>query len=251
MSAVAGFASMTLLGLSRRRTVWGIGLLTVLALLGLAAIPTYDLRSEGRFVVDMGLFGIEIGSLALAVGLAAGLFPRDRETRTVMPLLAVPLSRTQYLLGRFLGAALLQTACLVVWCVALALILAVNGFHVPEDLLPATMLLVVEGWFLLATVFFFSFWTSPPLNAPLTVLLFVICQMDPDRFAELAPGAEGAMRLARLLLPRMDVFHLKDPVAHGVGIPLPFFGLAALYGVSYTAFMLSVALAVFRRRDLK
>jgi ABC-type transport system involved in multi-copper enzyme maturation permease subunit len=242
---------MTLVGLSRRRTFWGIGMLTVLSLLGLAAIPTYDLRSEGRFVVDMGLFGIEVGSLALAVGLAAGLFPRDRESRTVMPLLAVPLSRSQYLLGRFLGAALLQTACLIVWCVALALILAVNGFRVPEDLLPATMLLVVEGWFLMATVFFFSFWTSPPLNAPLTVLLFIVCQMGPDQFAGLVPGAEGLMRAVRLLLPRMDVFHLKDPVAHGVDVPLPFFGLAALYGISYTAFMLSVALAVFRRRDLK
>ena len=49
----------------------------------------------------------------------------------------------------------------------------------------------------------------------------------------------------------MDVFHIKDPIAHGVNIPFVYFLLAALYGLAYMAFMLSLALAVFRTRDLK
>jgi ABC-type transport system involved in multi-copper enzyme maturation permease subunit len=166
-----------------------------------------------------------------------------------MPLLAVPLSRGQYLMGRYLGAALVQTAALVTWCASLAGILAANGYFVPGALLPATLLLVAEGWFLLAVVFFFSFWTSPPLNAPLTLLLFILCQMSASQFAGLVPWAQGAMGILRLLLPHMDVFHIKDPVAHRIPVPTGYFLLASLYGFSYTAFMLSLALAVFRRRD--
>ncbi len=251
MRAVLAFALMTLHSLFRRRTVWGVGLVTVIALVGIGSIPRYDVSGQGRFVIDMGLFGIEVGSLLLAIGLAANLFPRDRETRTVMPLLAVPLSRVQYLMGRFVGAALVQTASLVVWCLALILILALNGLPVPDAMMPATLLLVAEGWFLLAVVFFFSFWTSPPLNAPLTVLLFIVSQMSVRQFVDLAPGIAWFMRLLRMLLPHMDAFHIRDPVAHGFPVPFVYFLLASFYGLAYTAFMLSVAVAVFRRRDLK
>ena len=106
-------------------------------------------------------------------------------------------------------------------------------------------------WFLLAVVFFFSFWTSPPLNAPLTVLLFIVSQMSVAGFINLFPQAPGLMRTLRLILPHMDVFHIKDPIAHGIDIPGMYFFLAMLYGLAYMAFMLSLALVVFRNRDLK
>jgi ABC-type transport system involved in multi-copper enzyme maturation permease subunit len=251
MKPVMIFAQMTLRSLLRRRTVWGISIVMLIALFGISKVPGYGVTNQGRFMLDFGLFGLEIGALLLAIGLASNIYPRDRERKTVMPLLAVPLSRGQYLLGRFTGAALLQSAALLTGSVGLMVILLANGHQIPKDLFPATGLLVVEGWFLLAVVFFFSFWTSPPLNAPLTVLLFIISQMSVAGFVSLLPTMPGLMRTLRLLLPHMDVFHIKDPITHGMDIPGVYFLLAALYGLSYMAFMLSVALAVFRRRDLK
>ncbi|MFO8183680.1 MAG: ABC transporter permease subunit [Candidatus Aegiribacteria sp.] len=251
MKPVMTFARMTLRSLLRRRTIWGISIVILIALVGIGQVPGFGVSNQGRFMLDFGLFGLEIGALLLAIGLASNIYPRDRERKTVMPLIAVPLSRGQYLMGRFTGAALVQAAAMLTGCVGLMLVLLVNGHRVPPDLFPATGLLVVEGWFLLAVVFFFSFWTSPPLNAPLTVLLFIVSQMSVTGFVGLMPTAPGVMRTLRLLLPHMDVFHIKDPIAHGIGIPGLYFILAILYGLSYMAFMLAVALAVFRGRDLK
>lgn len=251
MKPVITFARMTLRSLLRRRTIWGISIVILIALVGIGQVPGFGVSNQGRFMLDFGLFGLEIGALLLAIGLASNIYPRDRERKTVMPLIAVPLSRGQYLMGRFTGAALVQAAAMLTGCVGLMLILVINGHRVPPDLFPATGLLVVEGWFLLAVVFFFSFWTSPPLNAPLTVLLFIVSQMSVTGFVGLMPTAPGVMRTLRLLLPHMDVFHIKDPIAHGIGIPGLYFILAILYGLSYMAFMLAVALAVFRSRDLK
>lgn len=251
MKPVMTFARMTLRSLLRRRTIWGISIVILIALVGIGQVPGFGVSNQGRFMLDFGLFGLEIGALLLAIGLASNIYPRDRERKTVMPLIAVPLSRGQYLMGRFTGAALVQAAAMLTGCVGLMVILLINGHRVPPDLFPATGLLVVEGWFLLAVVFFFSFWTSPPLNAPLTVLLFIVSQMSVTGFVGLMPTAPGVMRTLRLLLPHMDVFHIKDPIAHGIGIPGIYFILAILYGLSYMAFMLAVALAVFRSRDLK
>ena len=251
MKPVITFALMTLRNLLRRRTIWGISIVILIALFGIGQIPSYGVSNEGRFILDFGLFGLEIGALLLAIGLASNIYPRDREKKTVMPVIAVPLSRGQYLMGRFLGAAIVETAAMLIGCIGLMIILVMNGHNVPVDMLPATGLLLVEGWFLLAVVFFFSFWTSPPLNAPLTVLLFIVSQMSVAGFVKLFPQAPGLMRTLRLILPHMDVFHIKDPIAHGIDIPGMYFFLAMLYGLAYMAFMLSLALAVFRNRDLK
>jgi ABC-type transport system involved in multi-copper enzyme maturation permease subunit len=237
MKAVITFALMTLRMLFRRRTLWGILLVILLALAGIATVPSFDVSNQGRFILDFGLFGIELGALLLALGLASNLYPRDRETGTLMPLIAVPLSRFQYLMGRFLGAALVQAAALIITCLGLMLILLFHGLPIPADLFPATLLILVEGWFLLSTVFFFSFLTSPPLNWPLTTMLFIVSQMT--------------VRTLRILLPHADVFHIKDPIAHGFEIEPVYFLIAVFYGVCYSAFMLSLALAVFRGRDLK
>jgi len=251
MRPVVTFAHMTLRSLVRRRTIWGISIVILIALVGIGQIPGYGVSNQGRFILDFGLFGLELGALLLAIGLASSIYPRDRERRTIMPLIAVPLSRGQYLMGRFTGAALVQSASILTGCVGLMAILVLNGHQVPADLFPAAALLIVEGWFLLAVVFFFSFWTSPPLNAPLTVLLFIVSQLSVSGFVALLPSAPALMRTLRLLLPHMDVFHIKDPIAHGLDIPGIYFVLAVVYGLSYMAFMLAVALAVFRKRDLK
>ena len=251
MRTIFTFALMTLRSLLRRRTIYGISIVLLLALFGIGQIPSFNVEGEGVFMLDFGLFGLEIGALLLAIGLASNIYPRDREQRTAMPLLAVPLSRGQYLMGRFIGAAMVQAAAMLVGCVGLMIVLILHGHAIPGDLFPAAALLVVEGWFLLAAVFFFSFWTSPPLNAPLTILLFIVSQMTVVQFIGLLPQASGVMRFFRLVLPHMDVFHIKDPIAHGMGIQGTYFLLAALYGLAYMSFMLAVALAVFRTRDLK
>lgn len=251
MKAVFTFAQMTIQTLSRRKVIYGILLVMLLALIGLGRVPSYDISNQGRFILDFGLFGLEIGVLLLAIGLASNLFPKDRDSRIIMPLLAVPLSRTGYLLGRYLGAAAVQIISTLIGMLGLILVLVINGYSIPADLFPATFLLIVEGLFLLSVVFFFSFWTSPPLNAPLTVLLFIASQMSVREFIGLLPSAAGLMRILRLLLPHMDAFHIKDPIAHGEPVPLLYFLIATLYGLAYTSFMLSISLTVFRSRDMK
>ncbi len=58
MKAVLIFSLMTLRMLARRRTIWGILLVILLALAGIASIPSFDVSNQGRFILDFGLFCI-------------------------------------------------------------------------------------------------------------------------------------------------------------------------------------------------
>jgi len=251
MRRILAFSGMTVRMLARRRTIWGVCALTALALLGIGLIPSYGVASSGWFVLDLGMSAMELGGLVLAIGLGAGIFPRDRETRILLPLLAVPLSRGGYIAGRFLGGAFVQIAMTLLWAVALMIVMLARGLPVPGGFLVSCALLGIEGCFLLSVVVALGFRVSPPLNAPLTFLGFIICSLGRQDFISLLPGAPGAMGLLWTALPHMAVFHVKDAIMHGFRVPPGFVLLAVLYGVSYTLLTLSLAYASFSRRDLR
>jgi Cu-processing system permease protein len=251
MRAALHFASMTVTMLTRRRTVWGVCLLTMLALLAIGSIPSYGTGASSRFILDLGLSSMEIGSLLLAIAMGSGIYTRDRDSRTILPLLAAPLSRDEYLAGRFLGAALVQVAFGILWCAGLAVVLLARGQPVPGGLVFAGLLTCAEGCFLLSVVMLFSLWTSPPLNAPLTVLLFIMASMGARSFSSLVPWASREMGVMRILVPHLTVFHVDDPVVHGFSISPGYAALGILYGISYTLFVLSLASAVLSSRDMR
>lgn len=251
MRAAAHFAAMTVATLSRRRVIWGISCLTLLVLIAIGSIPSYGTGASARFILDLGLSSMEIGGLMLAIALGSGIYTRDRDGRTIMPLLAVPISRGEYLLGRYSGAALVQVFFTVVWCGGLALVLAARGQATPPGLALAGLLLCAEGCFLLSVAMLFSLWVSPPLNAPMTILLFIVASMSAEGFAALLPWASREMGFLRLLVPHLSVFHIKDPVVHGFSVSPLYALLGLLYGFSYSAFVLSLASAAISRRDMK
>lgn|GEM_PF-926696 len=251
MKAIRPFAIMTVMSLARRRTLWGIGILTVLGLAGLGAVPTYGAGASPRFVLDIGISLMEIAALVMAIAVGSGIVPRDRDSRTMMPLLAAPLSRDEYLAGRFLGAALVQSAFTLLWFAGLAGVLAIRGGPVPGGLALAGILLCAEGWLILSVVMLFSLWASPPLNAPLTFLVFIVSSTSPAGFASLIPRAGGAALLLRTLVPRLAVFQLRDPLVHGLHVTPVYALLGLVYGISYSLLVLALASAAFRRRDLR
>ena len=64
------------------------------------------------------------------------------------------------------------------------------------------------------------------------------------------PGTGRALlRALFLVLPDLENFNFKTEVVHGLPIPPAIYLTSFLYGVCYTAFILGLAVLVFRRRD--
>ncbi|MEM0965938.1 MAG: ABC transporter permease subunit [Verrucomicrobiota bacterium] len=59
--------------------------------------------AEIRFINDLGQGAISLFGSILVVTLGAQLFFREIEQRTVLPILARPVTRSQFLVGKFLG----------------------------------------------------------------------------------------------------------------------------------------------------
>jgi ABC-type transport system involved in multi-copper enzyme maturation permease subunit len=70
-------------------------------------VGAYTAGSQLRVVSDLGAAAISLYSIIVAVVLGATSLYRELELKTLFPILARPLSRAEYLAGKYLGTLLL------------------------------------------------------------------------------------------------------------------------------------------------
>jgi ABC-type transport system involved in multi-copper enzyme maturation permease subunit len=70
-------------------------------------VGAYTSRSQLRVVSDLGAASISLYAIVVAVVVGATSLYRELELKTLFPILARPVSRTEYLTGKYLGTLLL------------------------------------------------------------------------------------------------------------------------------------------------
>src|SRR5271170_1157913 len=85
-------------------------------------VGSYTLRNASRVVSDLGAASISIFSIAVAIVIGATSLHRELEQKTIFPILARPIRRGEYLIGKYLGT-MLTIAVFVMADAALVLLL--------------------------------------------------------------------------------------------------------------------------------
>jgi ABC-type transport system involved in multi-copper enzyme maturation permease subunit len=88
-------------------------------------VGAYASRSRMRVVSDLGAASISLYAVIVAVVLGATSLYRELELKTIFPVLARPLSRSEYLVGKLFGTVLTLIVFVLANSGALLLALAV------------------------------------------------------------------------------------------------------------------------------
>ena len=221
-----------------------------------------------KIIKDLGLASIATFGLLIAVFIGIGLVWKEVERRSIYSLLAKPLRRSEFVLGKYLGLVLTLLVNVGVMTLAFYLVLAYLGWkEVPivrqswpapatdPAMLQAVLLIGVELMLVTAIALFFSTFSSPFLSIGLTLGLWVIGHFNADlRNFENVVASKPAAWLARGLyyvLPNFGAFDVKAQVVHGQPVDAGYVALTAAYGLTYLALVLVGAVAIFSRRDFK
>lgn len=208
-----------------------------------------------RITVDLGLSALGLIGIVIVVLVGTHLVHKEIERRTIHVVLSRPLSRGQYLVGKWAGL----TATMGVAVAAMAAMLVVVGIMVqgPEIVGPivqAAFMIACANAILAALAVLFSSLSTPVLSMAYTLGLYAtgFWTTDLRLFAAQMPGAVGAvMRGASYIIPNLELFNLRSQVAHGEGATLVHLALAIGYAGAYVAAALSLAVIAFERRELK
>src|SRR5689334_6979641 len=87
--------------LFRRKDFYALFILTALITLILGSVNFFNEANIVRYLKEICLFLIWVSSLVIAITTAARQIPAERESRTIFPLLAKPVTRSHVILGKF------------------------------------------------------------------------------------------------------------------------------------------------------
>ncbi len=190
--------------------------------------------------------------------LGVALVSKEMDKRTLYALLAKPVHRWEFILGKFLG--LVMTLAVNTAAMALGLYAALWSVkhpltHADLYILVAVYLILLKLALIVALALLFSCFTSPFLAILFTTGLYVAGIFAADlrtiHGVNLDPSALQFMRGISYLLPNFQNFNVMAAVVHGQGVPGSFVWDATVYALLYSAIVLAGAAVVFSRRNLK
>jgi Cu-processing system permease protein len=288
---VLEIARFTLLEAVSRRLVLA-GVLISLAYVGLFALGfhfAYDKSIEtttstesrlslGVAFATLTLFGVYVVNYLasfLALFLSVAAISGEIDSGTLHAVLARPLRRSEFVVGRWLGYAVML-AVYIVAMTGLVLLIArlIAGYEVPDPV-PALLLMLLEGVLLLTLSLFGSTLLPTLANGIVVFTLLGLAWLAGiiefvGRLLASAPNATASDAMLNigtavsLVLPsdalwRGASYYLESPsllvvVSSARGIP--FFSASppatalVVWSVAYVAVVLGGAVLTFRRRDL-
>jgi ABC-type transport system involved in multi-copper enzyme maturation permease subunit len=254
-SVVWALAHNTLRESVRSKVLYALLFFAVL-MIGAGAIVSGLSYVEGdRILQDVGLAAIRLFGVAIAIFVGIGLVHREVDRRTVFTILSKPISRAEFLLGKFAGLTLtiwLQTLCMAA---AFALVSAAAGAPLGWQHLACLSLVAAELALVVALATLFSSFSTPLLAAFFTGGAWVVGQLTRElRDLGAASGAPALEHLTGALyrvLPDLQSFDLATEAAHMLPVAASDVVLPLGYALGYTTLLLLAAVAIFERRDFR
>lgn len=228
-------------------------LVFALALIGVSrALSLLTVGNEEKIVKDIGLSAISFFGVLVAVFVGVSLVFKEIERRTVYTLLASPVSRWQFVTGKFAGllAVLAMNVCLM--SLALFVLLWWRGEN-PWTLAPAVLLIFIELVIVTAFSLLFSSITNPILAALMTFTVYLMGHLtwSLELLKSKVSGTAGAWLcdIAYWVLPNLERLDVKAQAVHGIALGRGHVALGVLYGLSYALVVLAAACYAFERKD--
>jgi len=180
MRAVAAIARNTFREALRDRVLYLFLGFAVLLLVCSKLFGLLTVGDEGKVIKDFGLAGIQLFTMLIAVMMSVLLISREVDSRTVYNILAKPVRRWQFLIGKYLGLLATVAVNLALMTAVLLLVTVVYLREFDAGLLFAAAMTLLEMALLTAFATLFAVLTRPMLGTVFTLAVFVIGHVAED-----------------------------------------------------------------------
>ncbi len=242
----------------RDRVLYNLVFFALLMMAAAVMVGQISIDIEQTVIVSLGLSAISLIGLLIAIFLGVALVSKEMDKRTLYALLAKPVRRWEFLLGKFGGLVL----TLAVNTAAMALGLLLVMLYVKHTLERSDAVVLVAVYFILlklalivALALLFSCFTTPLLAILFTVGLYIVGlyvqELRNMPVEVLSPAMAAFTKWLSYLLPNFENYNVMALAAHGRAVPGVVIQQNTLYTVVYCTIVLTAAAAVFSRRNLK
>lgn len=223
-------------------------------IVGSKALGYISIGQDTKIIIDMSLATVSVFGALIAIFVGTNLVYKEIDKRTIYTILSRPMWRYEFLVGKYLGLALLiaivtllMTAVSAVYVVSLGGELSVTYFEAVL-LIYCKLLLITAVSVLMSTV------TSPILGA-IIVFSFYVLGHATGILIDLPPHMDDTPIVAisdflYFVVPNLSNFDLRAEAANGVSVAPIYVVWTILYGAIYTVLFLVIAAMAFENKDV-
>ncbi len=239
-------------------------------LMAFIVIPYNTFGEDVKMLKDSGLTLVKVLALLVVVWTASVSVADEIEGRTALTVLSKPLTRRQFILGKFAGLVLVA---LLVFLILGSVLLMTTSLKVVYDaregakvdplwrdcademitVVPGLVLSLLETILLAAVSLAVSTRLGMVPNLIICFTVYALGHLVP-LIVQSSVGKFAIVRfvgqLFATILPVLEHFTIEAAVVGGVPVPWSYLGWAALYAALYSTVALLVALILFQDRDL-
>jgi ABC-type transport system involved in multi-copper enzyme maturation permease subunit len=216
-----------------------------------------SIHIEKLVVINLGLTAISLFGIVISIFIGIGLVSKEIEKRTLYTVLSRPVRRWEFIIGKFFGLA----GTLVVNTFFMAIGVFAALFYVSHKFVNADALILVALYFIVlefliicSLALLFSSFSSPLLSAIFAFSLFIIGSFAEDLrgFAGMAHGfSRWVATGAAYIVPNFSALNVVSAVAYQKPVAMQLILSNTLYAIFYSTMVLSGAILIFERRNLK
>ncbi len=238
----------------RDRVLYLASLFTILLMVAVLLLPEISAGAEDKIILDVGLAAIDLLGLVVAVFVGTGLVNREIERRTALTLIAKPITRVEFIVGKHLGLSTVLAVLVGLTTASYVTVLKLNQIQYPGGTIVIEALYtLLELTLITAVAILFGVFTSSLIAILLTFATYLTGHFIRD-LVSLSQLTENLSirRLAQgiyLVLPDLSRLDLKNDAVYGSLPSTPVLLTHAGYGLLYTALLLTVATWVFSHRE--
>jgi ABC-type Na+ efflux pump permease subunit len=285
IARVLAITANTLTELTRQKAFYVLLIFALLLIGSSIFMARLTFQQEFQILKDVSLGAMSVFTSLLAIVATARLIPQDIEDRTIYTILAKPVPRFEYVLGKLAGVLLLLAISMLVMSAMFLLVLytreqtmlhqtlsqmtaapreqvddalrAVRSSALHIGIFPGIAIIYLKACLIAAlTLFVSTFATTNIFTIVVMVFIYFIGHLQAlAREYWLQDHSAGWMArlflmLVALIFPDLQTFNLVDDIVAGAVIPLGLFAKTAALGIFYTTIYALLAAFVFSGKEL-
>ena len=213
-----------------------------------------SVEEEVKIIKDISLASISLFGILIALFIASTEISAEVEKKTVHAVLAKPVHRHEFILGKFLGVLLIVALNVIFMSIVFLIVLYTKQLTVDLILWKAIFFTFLELALVTSIATMFSSLTTGIVSVTFTGFIYIVGHLV--GYLDLLSKRAGTVFVKALLetsyriLPNLEKFNIRNAVIHDLPIPTSLILKTSLYCFAYIAVFLIIAIVFFRRKEL-
>jgi Cu-processing system permease protein len=246
-------ATNTFREIIRDRVLYGIVVFALLLIGVSLALGELSFAEQARISANFGFTGIQLSASILAIFVGSSLVAKEIEKQTILTLLARPITRSQFLVGKFFGLILVIGTVMFGLGAVLAVTVHFLKLVLGLNFLIALYGVMLEALILTSIALFFGSFSRPIMTVIFTASLFLIGHWISSLsfFIEKSQSMtfKTVSTIIQKILPDLERFNWRSGPIYDTTVSAGELAGTSVYALGWIVLLIAATTLIFRRRD--